>query len=405
MKRIEPGGGLAILGLLVIGASPASGAYASALAPTRFIASQQPVAVRWTSEGEVSRKRFVDVVGLKPTTLRLLLKADWKPAQWQRLLSVYAGEQEAAGSVLPAMVGTYRIRDNMLRFEPQFPLEPGLTYRAVFRPGHLPNEQGSGAGSISAVFRVPARSSRPTTVVSKIFPSADVLPENLLKFYVHFSAPMSRGHIYDHIHLKNAAGKEIDLPFLEIDEELWDPTMTRLTLFIDPGRIKRGVLPLEDVGPALEDGKSYTLAIGREWRDGAGNPLKEKFEKSFSVGPADREPPDPARWKIQAPRAGTREPLSLTFAEEMDSALAMRLIRVTSEWALVEGKAELEEQERRWTFTPDSEWRPGPHKVVIQTAIEDLAGNNIGKPFDVDVVEAIQRYLTTVSVSLSFDTY
>jgi hypothetical protein len=64
--------------------------------------------------------------------------------------------------------------------------------------------------------------------------------------------------------------------------------MTRLTLFIDPGRIKRGVLPLEEVGPSLEAGKSYTLVIDREWIDGSGNPLQESFEKTFKVGPPDR---------------------------------------------------------------------------------------------------------------------
>jgi hypothetical protein len=50
--------------------------------------------------------------------------------------------------------------------------------------------------------------------------------------------------------------------------------MMRLTLFIDPGRIKRGVLPLEEVGPALEEGKRYTLMIDRDLKDGTGNPLK-----------------------------------------------------------------------------------------------------------------------------------
>jgi hypothetical protein len=62
----------------------------------------------------------------------------------------------------------------------------------------------------------------PTTVVSQVYPTAEVLPENLLKFYVHFSAPMSSGHIYDHIRLiGDSTGKEVELPFLEIDEELW----------------------------------------------------------------------------------------------------------------------------------------------------------------------------------------
>jgi len=32
-----------------------------------------------------------------------------------------------------------------------------------------------------------------TTIVAQVYPSATVLPENQLKFYVQFSAPMSRG--------------------------------------------------------------------------------------------------------------------------------------------------------------------------------------------------------------------
>ena len=121
--------------------------------------------------------------------------------------------------------------------------------------------------------------------MSRVYPSADTLPENLLKFYVHFTGPMSRGNIYDHIRLRDESGREVELPFLEIDEELWDATTTRLTLIIDPGRIKRGVRPLEEIGPALEAGKSYTLAIGREWRDGAGNPLKEISRKCSKSRP------------------------------------------------------------------------------------------------------------------------
>jgi hypothetical protein len=204
--------------------------------------------------------------------------------------------------------------------------------------------------------------------------------------------------------LRDEAGKQIELPFLEIDEELWDPTMTRLTLFIDPGRIKRGVRPLEDVGPALEAGKSYTLVIGSELKDGSGNPLKETFRKDFKVGPPDRDPPDPSTWKIQAPHTGTREPLAVTFADPMDHALAPRLIGVTGESGeRIDGKAELEDQERRWIFTPNSPWRRGAYKLVIQTTLEDLAGNNIGKPFDVDLFEGVQRRLTTSTVEVSFE--
>src|SRR5262249_37863415 len=246
----------------------------------------------------------------------------------QRLFPVYTGQEDSNNaSTLPPMLGVYRVESNALRFEPKFPLEPGLTYRAVFHADQLPGGSKV-AGTITSVFQSPRRSATPTTLVSQVYPSADALPENLLKFYVHFTAPMSRGNVYDHIHLRDESGKDVELPFLEIDEELWDTTMTRLTLIIDPGRIKRGVRPLEEIGPAIEAGKSYTLVIGRDWRDGAGNPLQEDFQKAFTVTPPDREPPDPPHWKIHPPRAGAREPLVVSFPEPMDHALAQRLIRV-----------------------------------------------------------------------------
>lgn len=307
-------------------------------------------------------------------------------------LSVYADQGNLKADLsLPPMAGRSWTENDTLRFEPQFPLQPGISYRAVFRPD-------GEAQPVVAVFKLPLQRIEPTTVVAQIFPSADLLPENLLKFYVHFSAPMSRGQIYDHIHLIDERGKDIELPFLEIDEELWDPSMKRLTLFIDPGRIKRGVQPLEEVGPALEQGKRFTLAIDPAWLDGAGNPLKAGFRKTFRVGAPDREPPDPAQWKIAAPAAGTRKPLRIVFPKPMDHALALRMIRVAN----VSGQPALENEERVWLFTPAAEWQTGGYKVQVQTTIEDLAGNNIGKPFEVDLFESVQRKLTNAVVEIPF---
>ena len=79
--------------------------------------------------------------------------------------------------------------------------------------------------------------------------------------------------------------------------------MTRLTLFIDPGRIKREVKPLEDIGPALEAGKRYTLEIDAVLRDSAGLPLRESFRKSFRVSTPDRDPTSLATWKLNRRRS------------------------------------------------------------------------------------------------------
>src|SRR5262245_17514915 len=367
-------------------------------------ASQDQVSIRWTSDLANPYKVAVEVHGLSAAAIKRLRRMKPTSAEWRRLFSIYAGQGESAGaSDLPPMAGVYRVESNALRFEPQFPLEPGLSYRAVFRPDQLPEGSGA-AASVTSVYQSPRRSATPATLVSRVYPSADTLPENLLKFYVHFTAPMSRGNIYDYIRLRDESGKDVELPFLEIGEELWDTTMTRLTLIIDPGRIKRGVRPLEEIGPALEAGRSYTLAIEREWRDGAGNPLKESFQKVFKVAPPDREPPDPALWKIEAPQAGSRDRLAVIFPEPMDHALAQRLIRVAGEpGGILEGKVSLEDQERRWTFTPDNVWRRGRYQLIIQTTLEDLAGNNIGKPFDVDLFEGAERRLSATTIKLSFE--
>jgi hypothetical protein len=247
-------------------------------------------------------------------------------------------------------------------------------------------------------------------VVRQVYPTADVLPENLLKFYVHFSAAMSRGHIYDHIRLRDEKGKAIELPFLEIDEELWDPSLTRLTLFIDPGRIKRGVRPLEEIGPALEAGKRYSLVIEREWKDATGNSLAEPFEKRFKVVGPDREPLDPKQWKLQEPKTGSKEPLEIRFPKPVDHALAQRLIRVyrpatggnANTESEVDGRATLLDQERRWRFSPDRQWTAGQYTLQVETTLEDLAGNNIGKPFEVDLFEGVQRRITNLVVNLPF---
>jgi hypothetical protein len=365
------------------------------------------ISVKWTPDPKDTNRAVVEVTGLNAASLRGLRRANWKLPQWQRLLSVYSEPQNERGpGSLPPMLGVYRVESGVLRFEPQFPLEPGIVYRAIFRPARLPGGGNPADGEVTSLFQLPANKPNLSTTVKMVYPSAGVVPENLLKFYLHFSAAMSRGRIYEHIQLRDEAGKPIELPFLEIDEELWDPTMTRLTLFLDPGRIKRGVRPLEEVGPALEAGKSYTLVIGSELKDGSGNPLKETFRKDFKVGPPDRNPPDPATWKIQSPQAGTREPLAVAFADSMDHALALRLLTVISESGeSIDGKATLEDQERRWIFTPGNPWRRGTHRLVIQTTLEDLAGNNIGKPFDVDLFEGVQRRLTTSNVKIPFEVH
>jgi hypothetical protein len=346
--------------------------------------------VEWKPDPAETNRWRVEVSGLARTPLT--------PVQLQQALKVYVDQESLVVNLnLPTMLGRHEWRDGTLVFTPEFPLQPGLSYRAVLRPPGVTN-----APLVIARLRVPAAVVSASTVVNAVYPSANELPENLLKFYLHFSAPMTRGHIYDHIHLLNARGEAVELPFLEIDEELWDPEMMRLTLFIDPGRIKRGVKPLEEIGPSLEAGQRYTLVIDRDWRDAAGQPLAETFRKEFAVVAPDRTPPDPKRWTIRAPAAGSREPLVVEFDEPMDAALAQRLIHVLAEGRPLTLAARLANAERELQLVPVKPWPRGELQLRIVTIIEDLAGNNVGKPFEVDSFAGVERRLTNDVVTLAF---
>jgi hypothetical protein len=361
-----------------------------------FFGAQPPcfaaeLKLQWRRDPADPARSFVEVRGLDEIDLAAWQNGEWSAAERSKVFAVYVEpELPRPGEQLPPMLGRYRIEGGVLRFEPQFPLVAGVKYRADFLP---PPKAGANRPRQTARFAVPAAEAKSTTRVAQVYPTAARIPENLLKFYVHFSAPMKRGDSYRHVHLVDDHGTAVQLPFLELDEELWNPAMTRLTLIIDPGRIKRGVRPLVEVGPALEAGKRMRLMIDADWKDAAGNPLRQTFTKVFEVAPADREPPDPARWKIIVPAAGTRAPLIVQFGKPMDQAIAQRVIALRdAAGRRLPGEAELADEEQSWRFLPADPWPAAKLEIVIPKTIEDLAGNNIGKAFDVDLFERIPQH-------------
>jgi hypothetical protein len=214
---------------------------------------------------------------------------------------------------------------------------------------------------------------------------------------------MQRGEVYQHIRLLDSSNKAVDLPFLELDEELWDLEGRRFTLFFDPGRIKRGNRPREEVGPSLEQGKSYTLVIDRRWLDAAGNPLKESYQKNFTVGPPDETQPSPEGYRISPPAAGSQEALVLSFPESLDHAMLQRVIRVIDAGGnRLRGRISIEAEETRWRFIPDNAWKEGRYQIELDTTLEDLAGNSIGRPFEIDLFHPIERRVLSQTVTLPF---
>lgn len=268
----------------------------------------------------------------------------------------------------PALAGACRREGDGLLFAPRYPFAPDVAYRVQYAADF-------------AVVRAKVAASA-GTLVEKIFPSGDAWPENQLRFYVHFSAPMSRGEAFQRLHLIDLTSEtEVRLPFLEIHEELWDREQKRLTVLFDPGRVKRGLVPHNEVGPPLVAGRRYRLVIDSAWRDAAHQPLRAGFTREFAATVAVREGVEPTAWIITPPKAGSRNALALQFPRPLDAGLALSCLSVEG----VAGQANLESDESRWTFVPDQPWAPGEHRLQIAGMIEDGAGNRLGRAFDVDL--------------------
>ena len=291
---------------------------------------------------------------------------------WGAVLEVFASDDPAA----PAMLGTYRCEGGAVTFTPRFDPAPSVRLRAVFRAE-------SGEPVIAWFGGVPAPVQAPSTRILSVTPSADVWPENILRLYLTFSAPMRIGEAWRHIRMLDVARAPMGGMFVEIEQELWDPVGRRLTVLFDPARIKRGLVDHINEGPPLTVGASCTLEIDAGWRDAEGRPLVEGWSKTVTVAAPLRAALDPDAWRLTRPTS-PGDPLVVDLPRPLDAALALRALSVWKGVAELPGAARLERRETRFIFTPDSPWTPGRYALRADPVLEDIAGNRIGRPFDID---------------------
>ncbi len=181
------------------------------------------------------------------------------------------------------LLGDLSVETGHFVFTPVVPFTPGETYEILF------------AENVLDSFSVELPDSVPVPVLTRIYPEKDTVPENLLKMYLSFSEPMRQGEALRHIKLFNEAGDSLPGTFLELQPELWDSTRSVLTLWLDPGRIKRDLIPNRALGNPLQKGKTYTLQISAFWRSAEGQALGRTTIKKFVVAERDNESPDPDR--------------------------------------------------------------------------------------------------------------
>ena len=188
-----------------------------------------------------------------------------------------------------------------------------------------------------------------------------------------------------------------------MDPELWNSERTRVTVLFDPARIKRGLAPHREAGYPLREGATIEVVVDDGFADAHGRPLADEFHRRYRVGDDVRRRIEPARWGLWAPAAGTHDPVVVAFDRPLDHALLLRCLVVTEgDGARVPGRVAVPDGEQSWEFMPSAAWRAAPYRLVVDTTLEDLAGNSVARVFDRDLDEPDHDPIPAEHVTLEF---
>ena len=218
--------------------------------------------------------------------------------------------------------------------------------------------------------------------VLEVYPTTDSIPVNILRFYIQFSAPMQEMNILKHIKLRNEENKDITGVFFENQHELWNEDRTKVTLIIDPGRVKLGLLANNKMGRAFDEDKKYTLTIDSLLMDFNDQKLSGKFSKTFVAVKEDRIPPDTENWKLLLPKANSSDAILIDFQDKIDHISASTLIKIFQNKEEIQGEISLDNQEQNWAFKPFKSWEKGNYSIIINPRLEDIAANSLNQIFD-----------------------
>jgi hypothetical protein len=225
--------------------------------------------------------------------------------------------------------------------------------------------------------------------VTSLSPSSDAWPSNILRFYVHFSAPMSQTQGVEFVRLLDDKGQEVADALLPSAIDFWNRERTRYTVFFDPGRVKRGILPNRTLGRPLEPGRDYTVVVDAAWRDAEGRPLAAPYRRTFRSGPPVERALALTDWRITAPPAGSPDALVVAFRHSLDEGLLHRAVGVAPAGGEpLDGAVAVAHGETEWRFTPSRPWRAGRYELLVLSILEDPSGNRLGRAFEVEAREA-----------------
>ena len=199
------------------------------------------------------------------------------------------------------------------------------------------------------------------------YPSGDAVPVNLLRVSIEFPSPPP-ATVADGVRLTRPDGTEIEHAFYP--QPLWSPDGRTLTLYLDPGRVKTGLVLHDAAGRPLASSEVVELRLSgrvlRRWRVAA--------ERIVAI--------EPSRWTIRPPVRGSRGALSVALDAPLDRRAASLVAVADPAGRRVGGTAELVDGEAVWRFVPSRPWRAGRYTLRLHPDLEDPEGNRVGRAFE-----------------------
>jgi hypothetical protein len=224
-----------------------------------------------------------------------------------------------------------------------------------------------------------------TSLNIAVFPSAALIPANVLRFHFRFDEVQTVDVENDLVRLVDDHGIPVRHALLDVPGGIWSPSGNFLTQLVHPGRIKTGLASHDAYGMALQPGREYSIEIDQsalradgtrsspEWcgvhRFQATLPLKQ----SIAIGD----------WHVRAPRAGTLEPLLVTLDRALDRLSLESSFAIQDDAGVTRSLAlEIAPGETAVRLSPGVPWRHDHYRLLISPQLEDVCGNRMDGAFE-----------------------
>ncbi|WP_109300871.1 hypothetical protein [Aquimarina sp. AU474] len=272
-----------------------------------------------------------------------------------------------------AILGQIVVNLDNLQFAPIVPFSINQEYTIVY-------------DDFIEYFKINIPKSYSYLTVTSVYPSAKKIPANILKWYIQFSEPINETWVYKHVQFRNAQGDTLSRAALALNNALVSDDGKLLTIWVEPGRQKRDLIPNKQLGAVFETGKSYTLWIQKTLKNKDGTPMQNDYVHYFEIEKADRKQPEITTWTVDTPMPNSISDLTVHCNESLDYGSIIHSLAIQDKNGKeVMGTWTLQNAETILSFTPLLPWIADTYKIICNSRIEDLAGNNLERMFDQNI--------------------